>query len=36
MAEKGKKTQMGTANKRTVLQLQPVSYSITLVYLGEK
>ena len=36
MAEKGKKTQAGEAKKRTVLQLQPVSYSITLVYLGEK
>ena len=34
--EDKKKTQAGTAEKQTVLQLQPVKYKLTLVYMGHE
>lgn len=34
MAANGEKTQAGSAGKRTVLQLEPAKYQITLLYLG--
>lgn len=34
MAARGEKTQAGAAEKRTVLQLEPAKYQITLLYLG--
>ena len=34
MAARGEKTHGGTAGKRTILQLEPAKYQITLLYLG--
>ena len=35
MADKGNRKQGGSEEKRTVLQLAPVKYAITLYYLGQ-